>query len=138
MLKRLRHALQRKPGAPAGRPEPPRSLVVDVADADFAEVIAGHDGLVVVDVWADWCEPCRPMSAFVEFLAQDYAGRLLVAALDADENPQTTERYQVMGLPTLLFLRRGTEVGRQVGLAPYEELRRQVDALLPAELPPTL
>ncbi len=137
MLKRLRHALQRKAAAPADIPTPPRSLVADVTDADFAGVVGSHEGLAVVDVWADWCEPCRPMSAFVEFLAQAYAGRLLVAALDADENPLTTARYQVMGRPTLLFLRRGAEVGRQVGLAPYEELRRQVDALLAADIPPT-
>ena len=75
------------------------------------------------------------MSAYVAFLAGDYAGRLTVAALDVDENPATAERYGVMGLPTLLFLSNGVEVDRVVGLVPYEDLKRQVERLLAASLP---
>ncbi len=120
-----------RPPAPPSGAAPPRPLPTDVADADFAQVVAAHEGLAVVDFWADWCEPCRTMSAYVAFLAADYAGRVLVAALDVDENPATAEHYQVMGLPTLLFLRRGQEVGRIVGLIPYEDIQRQVEHLLP-------
>jgi thioredoxin 1 len=70
------------------------------------------------------------MSAYVAFLAGDYAGRLTVAALDVDETPAIAERYGVMGLPTLLFLANGVEVDRIVGLVPYEDLKRQVERLL--------
>jgi thioredoxin 1 len=66
----------------------------------------------------------------VAFLAEDFEGRLLVTALDVDENPQTTERYAVMGMPTLLFLHKESELHRQVGLRPYEELKQIVEDLL--------
>jgi thioredoxin 1 len=70
------------------------------------------------------------MSAYVGFLARDYADRMLVAALDVDENPEIVGKYDVMGLPTLLFFRAGVEVDRQVGVLSYPELRQRVDLLL--------
>jgi thioredoxin 1 len=70
------------------------------------------------------------MSAYVGFLAQEYAEHLLVAALDVEENPNIAGKYEVMGLPTLLFFRNGVEVDRQVGVLPYAELRQRVDLLL--------
>ena len=75
------------------------------------------------------------MSAYVSFLAADFAGRLTVAALDVDENPAIAERYQVMGLPTLLFVSNGAEVDRIVGIVPYEDLKRQVGRLLANHIP---
>jgi thioredoxin 1 len=63
-------------------------------------------------------------------LVRDYGAQLLVVALDTDENPVIPERYQIMGLPTLLFLRGGVEIDRQVGLCTYEELQAKVEALL--------
>jgi thioredoxin 1 len=114
--------------APA--PSPPRPI--DVTDATFGQVILSSQ-LAVVDFWAEWCAPCTTMSAYVTFLAADYAAyahRLTVAALDVDENPAVAERYQVMGLPTLLFLDGGVEVDRIVGLTPYEELKGAVERLL--------
>ena len=122
-----------KPPQPKPGPKPaaaPRPLLIDVAAADFAQVVEASDLLAVVDVWADWCEPCRIMSAYVGFLAADFAGRVLVAALDADENPAVCERFQIQGLPTLLFLRRGEEVGRIVGVTAYPDIKRQVEQLL--------
>ena len=112
--------------------EPIASPVVDVTDADFAGIIGAGPALAVVDFWADWCAPCETMSAYVGFLAEDFAGRILVVALDVDENPTTAEQFGVMGLPTLLFLRNGQEVGRQVGLLPYDELKLQVENFLTA------
>ena len=122
------------PAQPAQPASQPRPLPVDVTDADFAAVVAGSDKLAVVDFWADWCEPCRTMSAYVTFLAADYEGRLLVAALDVDENPAIAEQYGIVGLPTLLFLRQGIEVARIAGLVAYEEIQRQVEQLLAAEV----
>jgi thioredoxin 1 len=103
---------------------------VDVTDATFAEAIVASPQLAVVDFWAEWCAPCTTMSAYVGFLAADFAGRLTVAALDVDENPATAERDGVMALPTLLFLAGGIEVGRIVGLSPYPEIKRQAADLL--------
>jgi thioredoxin 1 len=117
---------------PEDRPSPPRPqpTVVDVTDVDFADVVEASTQLAVVDFWADWCEPCETMSAHVGFLAQDFGDKLLIAALDVDENPATPSRFNVMGLPTLLFLRNGEEVERQVGIMPYEALQAKVERLL--------
>jgi len=115
-----------KAAEPAATPPP----IVDVTDADFGTVVAQSPLPAVVDFWADWCEPCHVMSAYVGFLAQEYAGRVLVAALDVDENPETPGRFNVMGLPTLLILQEGQEVDRIVGIMPYEEIKARVDRLL--------
>jgi len=115
-----------KAAEPAATPPP----TVDVTDADFGTVVAQSPLPAVVDFWADWCEPCHVMSAYVGFLAQEYAGRVLVAALDVDENPETPGRFNVMGLPTLLILQEGQEVDRIVGIMSYEEIKARVDRLL--------
>lgn len=115
---------------PAATQTPPLSPIVDVGDADFARVVLQSPLLAVVDFWAEWCQPCQVMSAYVGFLAKDYAGRVLVAALDTDEHPATPQRYHVMGLPTLLLLRDGEEVDRIVGVVNYEEIKARVDRLL--------
>ena len=104
--------------------------VVDVDDANFEQVVLQSNRLTVVDFWAEWCQPCEVMSLYVAWLGRDFGSQLLVTALDVDENAATSERFQVMGLPTLVFFRNGQEVARQVGLLHYEELYAQVETLL--------
>ena len=133
MISKLLGLYRRKRAPAAAGAEPvvqQRTLPLDVSDDDFAEIVLASERLVLVDFWAEWCEPCRIMSAYVGFLAQDYADKLLVAALDVDENPLTSEQFNVMGLPTLILLRAGRELDRVVGVTSYEELRQRVQDLL--------
>ena len=104
--------------------------MIDVTDADFATVVLASEKVAVVDFWAEWCEPCQIMSAYVGFLAQDLGDRLLLAALDVDENPATPAQYNVMGLPTLLVLKDGQEVDRIVGVGDYEQIKQRIMSLV--------
>jgi thioredoxin 2 len=87
-------------------------------DDDFEEV-AGRSTLpVLVDLWAPWCGPCRVVEPGVEQAARKLAGRLKVVKVNVDQAPRTAERLGVQGIPTLLLLRDGREVARQVGAVP--------------------
>jgi thioredoxin 1 len=95
-----------------------------------AEVLDSSEP-VLVDVAAAWCAPCRALEPIVEQLAAEYAGRVKVARIDADDHPQTVARYQVRGLPTLLFFKDGEVVDAHVGLAGKAQLAAKLDTLAP-------
>jgi thioredoxin 1 len=100
-----------------------------LTDANFDETIR-RNPLVLVDFWAGWCGPCRALAPTIEELAKEYAGKVLVAKLDVDENPQTAERFQVYSIPTVVLIKDGLEVDRIVGLCP----KRNFDAALQRHL----
>jgi len=85
---------------------------------------------VVVDFWAVWCGPCRMLAPTVEEIAGEYAGRLKVLKLNTDENQEIASRYQIMGIPTLLFFKGGNVVDKVVGVVPKRQIKERVDALL--------
>ena len=93
-----------------------------VTDASFAREVEQHDGIVLVDFGAEWCPPCHAIAPVVEGLARDHAGHVKVLALDVDANPQVSTRFQVRGLPTVLFFRGGQLVDRVVGAVPRSTL----------------
>ena len=104
--------------------------IVDADDATFAEVAARSAMPVVVDLWAPWCGPCRTISPILEQLAAGFAGRLKLVKVNVDQAPNLQARFRVQGIPTLLVLRDGREVARQVGAAPAERLRAWVASSL--------
>ena len=106
--------------------------ISEATDTNFGDLVLASEKLVVVDFWAEWCQPCQIMSAYVGFLAEEYGDRLLLAAMDVDENPKTAERYFIMGLPTLLLLRNGVEVERIVGVEEYPTIKARVEQWLNA------
>jgi thioredoxin 1 len=86
---------------------------------------------VVVDFWAEWCPPCKLIGPVVEEIAAEQAGRLLVAKVDADENPGLVRRYGTLSLPSLLVFVGGIEQGRIVGARPKGRLLNELAELLP-------
>ena len=103
-----------------------------LTDATFDEEVLQAQEPVLVDFSAVWCPPCRALEPVVEELAGEYAGRVKVAKLDADQYRETVSRYQIRGLPTLLFFKDGQVQDTVVGAAPKGQLVQKLDAVLQA------
>jgi thioredoxin 1 len=100
---------------------------ITVTEDNFQAAIEGAAGLALVDFGADWCGPCRIIAPFVDQLADEYAGRVTVGKLDADENPRTAARFGVRSLPSVLFFKNGQVVDTIVGAVPKPVLARKVE-----------
>jgi thioredoxin 1 len=104
---------------------------VTVTEATFDSVVLQAPLPVVVDFWAEWCPPCKLIGPVVEEIAAEQAGRLLVAKVDADENPGLVRRYGTLSLPSLLVFVGGVEKGRIVGARPKGRLLNELAELFP-------
>ncbi len=101
---------------------------VTVTDANFASEVEQAALPVLLDMWAEWCGPCRTIAPVIEQLAAELAGRVRVAKLNIDQNPRTTARFGVRSIPTLLVLKNGREIDRLVGMLPKQEILRRLQA----------
>jgi len=108
------------------------SALTNVTDATFAEIVLGSPVPAVVDFWAEWCPPCRPVAKIVEELAAEFDGRLRIVTMNSDENPETSWAYRILSLPTLLFFQHGEVTRSIVGARPKAHFRRAFgDAVTP-------
>ncbi len=103
---------------------------IHVSDAEFQDKVLNSSTPVIVDFWAPWCGPCRMVAPILEELAKEYEGKLVVAKVNTDENPQWAMKYGVQGIPTMLFVKNGELVDRMVGAAPKPFIQQRVDRLL--------
>jgi len=97
----------------------------DVGDVDFEEKVVKSQMPVLVDFWAPWCAPCRMAEPILEELAEEYGGKIIFAKVNVDENIATSQKYDVMSIPTTILIKDGVEIGRQIGFAgegAFEEL----------------
>lgn len=99
---------------------------IHVTDAAFEKTVLQSTLPVIVDFWAPWCGPCKMVAPTLEKLAREYAGKLVVAKVNTDENPEWAGRYGVQGIPTMLFVLNGKIAHRQVGALPEGILRSVV------------
>jgi thioredoxin 1 len=103
-----------------------------VTDATFAEVVLASDKPVLVEFWAEWCGPCRMVAPVLAEIAGERAGELTVVKLNYDENPETGQRFGVLGLPTMLLFRDGEPIRSFVGARPKMRLNAELDDALRA------
>jgi thioredoxin 1 len=96
---------------------------IHVSDQAFEKTVLQSETPVVVDFWAPWCGPCLRVAPVLDQLAKDYAGKVLVAKVNTDEHPVWAGKYDVRGIPTMLFVANGKLVHRQVGALPEPLLR---------------
>ena len=111
-------------------PLPVDAKPVTVTDANFAAEVERSPLPVLLDLWAPWCGPCRMVAPTLEELAKEMAGRVRVAKLNVDENPNTASRFQVRSIPTLLVLKGGKEMERIVGVQPKAEIERRLQRVM--------
>jgi thioredoxin 1 len=123
---------QRPADQEAARPEPAHSTPIVVTDATFDQVVGASDRPVLVDFWAPWCGPCRVVAPTVERLAQEFAGRAVVAKLNVDENPRTAQRFAISSIPALFIFQRGQVVERLLGAQPAPALRQALARHVPS------
>jgi thioredoxin 1 len=99
---------------------------IHVTDSAFEKTVLQSKLPVLVDFWAPWCGPCKMVAPTLDKLAKENAGKLLVTKVNTDENPEWAMKYQVQGIPTMLFVADGKVVHRQVGALPEPMLREVV------------
>jgi thioredoxin 1 len=106
--------------------------IVTVTDDNFAEQVLGNPLPVLLEYWAEWCPPCKMIAPVLDEIAAEYAGQLVVAKINSDENPATTTANRVLGIPTMQVYRGGELVNVIVGARSKAALLRDLAGVLPA------
>ena len=104
-------------------------MALEITDANLDELLQSKKPLVI-DFWAEWCGPCRLLTPLVEELSAEYADRVSIGKLDVDSNPETCTKYGIRNIPTVLFIKNGEIVNKQVGAVPKNILVEKINALL--------
>lgn len=104
-------------------------MALEITDATFEDVLKS-DKPVVIDFWAEWCGPCRMVGPIVEELATEYDGKVVIGKVDVDNNDEITSKYGIRNIPTILFIKNGEVVDKQVGAAQKSALVEKINGLL--------
>ena len=101
-----------------------------LTDANFEEIVLKSTMPVMVDFGATWCGPCKALAPVVEQIAEEYAGKAVVAKADVDECPSASAQFRIRNVPTVLFFKNGEVVDKSVGAVPKGTLTEKLDSLL--------
>ena len=104
--------------------------ILTVSDTDFESEILQSETPAVVDFWATWCQPCLALGPIVEELAKDYAGKIKVAKMNVDDNPNTPAKYGIRSIPTILFFKGGELKDTSIGVVSKGKLEEMLKKIL--------
>lgn len=105
-------------------------MVVEFTDHNFKSTALSNDKLTIVDFWAEWCGPCHAVSRVLEDLSVTYADRVSMGKVNVDYNPELSVQYGITSMPSILFIKNGNVVDKQVGAVPKVVLEKKIQALL--------
>ena len=105
-------------------------MALKLTDKNFQEMAVNIEGVAVIDFWAEWCGPCRMIGPIIEELHHEYAGKAVVGKVDVDTNPEVSMKYGIRNIPTVLFLKNGEIVDKQVGVTTKQDFVNKIEALL--------
>jgi thioredoxin 1 len=104
--------------------------IVTLTDATFDETVGAADTPILIDFWAEWCGPCKMITPVLEDIAKEHAGRIQIAKLNVDDNPNVARRYEVMSIPTLLVIANGEVKKRLVGAKGKPQLLEELSEFI--------
>ena len=104
--------------------------IIHVTDDSFEQEVLQSSDPILVDYWADWCGPCKMIAPVLDDIAEEYAGKIRVAKLNIDENPDTPPRYGIRGIPTLMLFKDGEVEATKVGAVSKSQLTAFIDSNL--------
>jgi thioredoxin 1 len=105
-------------------------MAIEFTDANFEETAVKSDKPVIVDFWAEWCGPCRMVGPIIEELAAEYEGKAIIGKVDVDNNNEISAKYGIRNIPTILFLKNGEVMDKQVGAVQKSVLAEKLEKLL--------
>lgn len=101
-----------------------------ISDASFEQDVLKADGPVLLDFWAEWCGPCKMIGPILEDIAPEYEGKITIAKINVDENPETPGKYGVRGIPTLTIFKNGEVAANKVGALSRSQLTAFIDSTI--------
>jgi len=105
-------------------------MALEFTDENFEELALKSDKPLLVDFWAEWCGPCRMVTPIVEELSKDYEGTAIVGKVNVDNNNEISAKFGIRNIPTILFIKNGEVVDKQVGAVQKSVLAEKLDKLL--------
>tara|TARA_B000000437_G_scaffold215381_1_gene190127 strand:- start:9 stop:338 length:330 start_codon:yes stop_codon:yes gene_type:complete len=106
------------------------SDTVEITDENFQQEVLNSETPVLVDFWADWCQPCKMIAPVVEQIAEEYDGKVKIGKLDVDSNQQTSQAMGIRGIPALIIFNNGKPVDQIIGVVPKSIIQKKIDEVL--------